>query len=216
MSLSGLFFCGHLGQEALAAISLASLILNIFGNAVIQGFNSAFDTLFPQIYGGQDKKKIGLILQKGMVISVLTSLMSISLILNSKHVLMVTIKDPAIVHLSDDFMKSSIPSLLMTSLSVQLTKYVQCQDIVWPIMIINLFVFAFNLVLQYVFIYVLDLGINGAAYATDISATLTVLCILVFIRIKNIHIETWPGKVQVYLGLKKIYNNNFEYLTKSN
>ena len=57
----------------------------------------------------------------------------------------------------------------------------------------------------YVFIYVLDLGINGAAYATDISATLTVLCILVFIRIKNIHIETWPGEVQVCLGFKNLH-----------
>ncbi len=27
---------------------------------------SAADTLFPQIYGGSDKKKVGLILQKGI------------------------------------------------------------------------------------------------------------------------------------------------------
>ena len=31
----------------------------------VYGLTSACDTLFPQIFGGEDKKKLGLVLQKG-------------------------------------------------------------------------------------------------------------------------------------------------------
>jgi hypothetical protein len=33
----------------------------------VYGLTSACDTLFPQIFGGENKKKIGLILQKGKI-----------------------------------------------------------------------------------------------------------------------------------------------------
>ena len=31
----------------------------------VYGLTSACDTLFPQIFGGEDKKKLGIVLQKG-------------------------------------------------------------------------------------------------------------------------------------------------------
>lgn len=33
----------------------------------VYGLTSACDTLFPQIFGGEDKKKLGLVLQKGII-----------------------------------------------------------------------------------------------------------------------------------------------------
>lgn len=84
----------------------------------VYGFSSALDTLLPQVnenktdildclliffselfqyYGGEDKKKMGIILQKALCISLLTSLFSSSVFLNSKFFLQYFISEPHII-----------------------------------------------------------------------------------------------------------------------
>lgn len=44
-----LFFCGHLGANELAAVTIANTFVNITAYANILGLTSAGDTLFPQV-----------------------------------------------------------------------------------------------------------------------------------------------------------------------
>ena len=53
----------------------------------VYGLTSACDTLFPQIFGGEDKKKLGIVLQKGLNKFSLSNYMPLKTITKSKKFL---------------------------------------------------------------------------------------------------------------------------------
>lgn len=65
LPMVSLIMCGHLGEKELGAIALANTLFSLIVMTNILGFSTAVDTLFPQLFGGQDKKKMGVLLQKG-------------------------------------------------------------------------------------------------------------------------------------------------------
>ena len=51
-------------------LSILSFIFKLFGaigSCVSNGFTSACDVLFPQLFGGVNKKKVGIVLQKSKI-----------------------------------------------------------------------------------------------------------------------------------------------------
>ena len=69
--------------------------------ANINGMSSAADTLFPQIFGGTDKKLVGLVLQKGIIISLLSFFLSAEN-LSAKKFLVYIIHEPEILKFTND------------------------------------------------------------------------------------------------------------------
>eukprot|EP00126_Sphaerothecum_destruens_P015899 Sdes_comp9969_c0_seq1m1532 len=67
-------FLGHLGVEALGASTLATMFINVTGLSLGLGLATAMDTLCSQAYGANNKKMLGVILQRGILILTLTSL----------------------------------------------------------------------------------------------------------------------------------------------
>jgi MATE family multidrug resistance protein len=120
-------FCGFIGTNELDAGSLATSIINVAVFANIHGLTSAADTLFPQIFGGEDKKKVGLVLQKGIIISLMSSLISASLLLSSKRFLVNIIHEAEILDLTDEYLVTFIPSIVFYSMATLLSKYLQSQ-----------------------------------------------------------------------------------------
>ncbi|CAF1046091.1 unnamed protein product, partial [Brachionus calyciflorus] len=57
-------FCGHLGETELDGVSLANSLIYVLVLSSSEGLTSACDTLFPQLNGGNNKKKIGILMQK--------------------------------------------------------------------------------------------------------------------------------------------------------
>jgi MATE family multidrug resistance protein len=51
------------------------------------GFASGCDTLFPQLFGSNDKKKIGVVLQKALLIGLINVFVSGTMILNASNLL---------------------------------------------------------------------------------------------------------------------------------
>ena len=81
--------------------------------ANINGMSSAADTLFPQIFGGKDKKLVGLVLQKGIIISLLSFFLSAATLLSAKKFLVYIIHEPEILKLTDDYLVAFLPSILV-------------------------------------------------------------------------------------------------------
>ena len=67
LTMMSIFFCGHLGPQELAAVALSNTFISIGVFSVINGFSSACDTFFPQLFGGNNKKKLGIVFQKGIM-----------------------------------------------------------------------------------------------------------------------------------------------------
>lgn len=99
MPIISLFFCGHIGPNELAAVTLANTFINIGSFSTLVGLSSACDTLFPQLFGGIDKKKLGSVLQKAILISILSCLPTCGILLNVRNILPLFIKEKIIIQL---------------------------------------------------------------------------------------------------------------------
>lgn len=59
LTVTSVFSVGHLGLDALGAVSLASMTANITGYALIEGIAASLDTLCSQAYGRKDMQAVG-------------------------------------------------------------------------------------------------------------------------------------------------------------
>lgn len=71
--------------------------ISIVTIAPLNGMTSACDTLFPQLFGSNDKKKVGIILQKGCIISLLTAIVCTCLLYNAKSLMFVMTNEMEVI-----------------------------------------------------------------------------------------------------------------------
>jgi MATE family multidrug resistance protein len=73
-----------------------------------------------------------------------------------------------------------------------LTKYLQSQHILFPLVVIGFFANILNGILDYVMIYQAGLGLRGAAIATSFSRWTQFLMLCVFLVCNKRHQHLWP------------------------
>lgn len=64
-----LIFMSHQGEAIFNACTLANTLFTLLGYTLLLGCNCGCDTLLPQYYGG-NKQMMGVILQRGVLISI--------------------------------------------------------------------------------------------------------------------------------------------------
>ena len=149
-------YCGRIGHKEYSAAALATTFINIAGFSILTGLATAAETLFPQIYGGINKKKMGLVLQKGVLISLLSCLPVLCIIVNAKHLLRIFIHEEDILQIADSYTLYYSWSILFYSIHIMLQRYVLSQNIFYPILLINTTAFILNAILHAFFIFVLN------------------------------------------------------------
>ena len=83
---------GHArGQLELNASALGISTYVLLSNSLMLGLNFGCDTLLPQCYGG-NKKKMGLILQRAMLMTIFACFISWTLLLNAVRIFKKTIR----------------------------------------------------------------------------------------------------------------------------
>ncbi|KAL3847992.1 hypothetical protein ACJMK2_018879, partial [Sinanodonta woodiana] len=170
-----LAFCGQLGKEILDSAALAVTMINVSGIGVVNGLVLACDTLFPQTYGSVNKTKVGVVFQRSVLILLMCCLPCFAVFMNTEHLLKLIGQDPIIA-----FVFSEV-----------LTRYLQCQSIVLPSLIIGLLANIVNVVAHVVLIIGLKLGILGASVAICISLWSVVIFHVVYIIGWKVYRVTW-------------------------
>ncbi|KAM9695233.1 multidrug and toxin extrusion protein 2-like isoform 4-T4 [Trichechus inunguis] len=193
-------FCGHLGKVELASVTLAVARLqfvNVCGVSVGFGLASACDTLMSQSFGSQNKKHVGVILQRGALVLLLSCFPCWALFLNTEQLLLLLRQDPAVSRLTQDYVTIFIPALPAIFLYCLLAKYLQNQGIIWPEVLSGIVGNCVNGLANYVLVSVLNLGVRGSAYANTISQFMQTIFLFLYIVLKKLHLETWAGLLSV-------------------
>ncbi|XP_072325954.1 multidrug and toxin extrusion protein 1-like isoform X3 [Scyliorhinus torazame] len=193
ISIVSAIFCGHLGKVELDAVSLATAVINVSGISIGVGLSAACDTLVSQTFGSKNLKRIGVILQRGILILMIACFPCWALFINTEHILLAFKQPPEVANLTQLYVKIFIPGLPATFLYELENRYLQNQGIILPQIVTGFTANIFNVVINYILLYVVMLGVPGSAAANVVSQYCQAILLFIYIRWKKLYVETWAG-----------------------
>ncbi|KAG7486117.1 multidrug and toxin extrusion protein 1-like [Solea senegalensis] len=186
-------FCGHLGKTELAAVALSIAVVNVTGISIGTGLSLTCDTLISQTYGSGNMKRVGVILQRGILILLMACFPCWAVLINTEPLLLAVRQSPEVASLSQLYVKIFMPSLPAAFMYQLQGRYLQNQGIIWPQVITGAVVNVLNALINYVFLFLLDLGVAGSAAANAISQYFLAGILFIYISVKGLHKATWGG-----------------------
>ncbi|XP_063439717.1 multidrug and toxin extrusion protein 1-like [Mytilus trossulus] len=186
-------FCGHLGKESLDGVQLASSTINVVGFSVMIGLTTAFDTLLSQTFGSHNKQDLCLILQKGILIMLLACIPIFAIFVNTEYLLILVGQNREVAKLSGQYVTIAIAGFPGCVITLALMKYLQCQNIVIPGVLLQLVANILNVVYHLILVTGFGFGVRGAAVAVVCTFWTQLFLYLIFIRCSKIYKEEWTG-----------------------
>ncbi|MBN3318890.1 S47A1 protein, partial [Atractosteus spatula] len=186
-------FCGHLGKTELAGVALAIAVINVMGISIGSGLASACDTLISQTYGSGNLKRVGVILQRAILILLLACCPCWALLINTEPILLAVRQRTEVARLSQLYVKIFMPALPAAFLYQLQGRYLQNQGIIFPQVVTGALGNILNALINYVFLFVLELGVAGSAAANTISQYSLAILLYAYIRWRKLHQSTWTG-----------------------
>lgn len=186
-------FCGHIGNAELAGYALASAIINTTTTAAGYGLAMACDTLISQTFGSKNMKRVGVILQRSLLILLLFCLPCWAILINSYNLLLLLHQKDEVARIAHLYVMAFLPAVPAMFLHQLQFAYLQNQGIILPQMYTAAAANLFNLAANYVLIFSLDLGVTGSALANSLSQIAICLLLYGYIRWKKLHRRTWGG-----------------------
>ncbi|XP_057425108.1 protein DETOXIFICATION 35-like [Lotus japonicus] len=163
-------FVGHLGDLELSAVSLINSVIGTFSFGFMLGMGSATETLCGQAFGAGQVGMLGVYMQRSWVILFVTSICLLPIYIFAGPILTLLGQQKDIVDLAGHFSLLVIPQFLSLSLNFPTQKFLQAQSKVNVIAWIGFVALIVHVGMLWLLIYVLDLGLTGAALAFDITS----------------------------------------------
>uniref|UniRef100_A0A665T979 Solute carrier family 47 member 3 n=1 Tax=Echeneis naucrates TaxID=173247 RepID=A0A665T979_ECHNA len=127
VSLVSTIFCGHLGKTALAGVTLAIAVINVTGISIGAGMSTACNTLMSQTFGSRNFLKVGVILQRAVLILTLACFPCWAILINTEPILLAFRQEPEVARLAQMYVKVFMPALPATFMYSLLSRYLQNQ-----------------------------------------------------------------------------------------
>ncbi|XP_022615467.1 multidrug and toxin extrusion protein 1-like [Seriola dumerili] len=193
VGLVSTIFCGHLGKTELASVSLAIAVINVTGISIGYGLSSACTTLISQTFGSGNFLRVGVIMQRAILILILACFPCWAILINTEPILLAVRQEPEVARLAQMYVKIFMPALPATFMYSLETKYLQNQGIIWPQVITGFVVNLLNALINYVVLHALKLGVAGSAVANTISQFAMAGILYAYIMWRGLHKATWGG-----------------------
>lgn len=198
---------GHRGELQLSGVALATSFTNVSGFSIMVtsylssvltsfkihsnlkvlklwqvGLVGALETLCGQAYGAKQYAKIGTYTYSAIASNVPICLL-ISILWFYMDKLLISIgQDPDISKVAGSYAVCLIPALFSQAVQQPLTRFLQTQGLVLPLLYCTITTLLFHIPVCYILVYMFGLGSNGAALAISLSYWFNVLILALYVR----------------------------------
>ncbi|XP_051965808.1 multidrug and toxin extrusion protein 1-like [Xyrauchen texanus] len=186
-------FCGRLGNTVLAGYAMASATINVTAAATGLGIALACDTLVSQTFGSKNLLRVGVILQRGILILTLFSLPCWALLVNTQPLLLLLGQHPKVARIAQLYVVAYLPAIPAMFLYQLQLSYLQNQGVIKPQMYAAAVANVANVIVNYVLLYWWDFGVYGSAAANSFAQVFNCFALFCFIRWQRLHEKTWGG-----------------------
>lgn len=152
---------------------------------------SALDTLCGQANGAKGYQMLGVHTQRAMFTLLLVSIPLALIWTYTSQILIAVGQNLEISAEAGQYACWLIPSLFSYGLLQCIVKFLQTQNIVYPILISSGITACFHSLICWFFMHIFDLGNKGAALATSLSYWLNVLLLAIYVKFSQACKETW-------------------------
>ncbi|KAK7314616.1 hypothetical protein VNO77_33143 [Canavalia gladiata] len=193
LSLISVMFVGHLGELALSGASMATSFATVTGFSLLVGMASALDTFCGQSYGAKQHRMLGIHLQRAMLILMTVSIPLAVIWANTRSILVFLGQDSEIAAEAGEYARFMLPSLFAYGLLQCLNRFLQTQNIVFPMMFSSGVTTLLHILVCWLLVFKSGLGNKGAAVANSISYWLNVTILSLYVKFSPSCAKTWTG-----------------------
>ena len=157
------------------------------------GMASALETLSGQSYGAKQYHMLGIHMQRAMFVLLIVSLPLAVIWANTEPILIAVGQDAAIAAEAGRYARVMIPSLFAYGLLQCLVKFLQTQNIVFPMVVCSGVATLLHVLLCWALVLKSGLGSRGAALAISISYWINVILLALYVKFSSSCAKTWTG-----------------------
>lgn len=154
LPVASVFTLGQLGKEELGAVSLASMSVNITGNAVYSGLATSLDTLCAQAYGSGKKKLVGLQMLRMIYFLWLITIPIALLWFFSEHILTKIVPEKEVAVMAGLYLKVALLGAPGYACFESGKRYLQAQGVFSPSLYVLMVCAPLNAFMNWFFVWV--------------------------------------------------------------
>ncbi|MGL5355461.1 MAG: MATE family efflux transporter [Cetobacterium sp.] len=187
--IDGIFVGRGVGSLALGAVNLVMPISILFFG-IASMFAVGGGTLISESFGnGNIKKGTSIFRETLLFLFILSFILSGTFFLFSKEIITFLGASESILDLANTYLKYYVIFCIPNIIGISLSSFIRNDNNPKLAMIATVSGAALNIILDYVFIFIFEWGIKGAAIATGLGQILTVLVILLHFLLKKGHLS---------------------------
>ncbi|KAI3817950.1 hypothetical protein L1987_11752 [Smallanthus sonchifolius] len=192
-SMISMLFLGHLGELSLACGSLAIGFANITGYSILSGLAMGMEPICGQAFGAGKHKRLGLCLQRTILLLLCVSFPISILWISMKKILLFCKQDQEIATMAQTYVLYNLPDLLAQSFLHPLRIYLRSQSITLPLTFCASFSILLHIPINYLLVTKLNMGIKGVAISSVWTNFNLVVSLIIYIMVSGVHRKTWGG-----------------------
>ncbi|KAL6176860.1 hypothetical protein ACLB2K_053492 [Fragaria x ananassa] len=194
-------FAGHLGDNELAAFSIVNNVILGFSFGLLLGMASALETLCGQAFGAKRYSMLGIYLQRSWIVLFICCILISPVFIFASPILKVLGQTDEVSELSGIVSLWVLPLHFSYAFMFPLQRFLQSQLKNFVTLWMSLVVLVVHALISWIFVYVLDFGLVGAAVALDISWWLSAFMMLGYVTCGWCPLS-WPGlSLEAFSGL---------------
>ncbi|KAI5060125.1 hypothetical protein GOP47_0024545 [Adiantum capillus-veneris] len=175
-------FVGHTGSLELSAASLAYSFSVVTGYSVLVGLSGAMETLCGQAFGAREYQKLGVYMQRSMVVLNVLAVPIAILWVYMDQIFEALGQEAELASKAGAYGVWLIPTLFAYSFYACQVRFLQAQSLVKPLFVCFSITVVCHVPICWALVFHSGLGYKGAAIANSISLWITVFALEVYIR----------------------------------